>query len=190
MGTSKSAAEFAGKIHGLATATQQASREVVDNAALAGKEIILATAKSRGVSKDSMIAGGKWGVKYNTKGKYNPTSLLQVYGSFHLVENDTKPHMIYRRGQRARGRGSRRINRQAIFNEVFGGVGAYTGGALQFNGSVYRKVVNHPGTKGKHIFRDSKKKIHRAVPVIMKQRLIPTWKSVLNPNSPFAGHRK
>lgn len=179
MGTSKSAGEFAEKITKMALVTKERQKQVVDQGALTGKEIIISQAAARGVSLNSRIAGGKWGVRYDTKGFNNPTSLLRITGPFHLVENDTRPHAIYRRAARVRGRGSRRANRANQLAQAFGGVGAYSGGSLKFNGSVYRKVVDHPGTKGKHIFRDAKKKIGKAVPVVMSQRIVGGWRSAL-----------
>lgn len=179
MGTSKSAAQFAGKIRQMAEVTQSRQKQIVDQGALTGKEIIISQAASRGVSLNSRIAGGRWGVRYDTRGFNNPVSLLRITGPFHLVENNTRPHAIYRRAARVRGRGSTRANRAAALAQAFGGTGAYTGGTLKFNGSVYRKVVNHPGTKGKHIFRDAKKKIGRAVPIVMSQRVVGGWRSVL-----------
>lgn len=179
MGTSKSAAQFADKITRLATVTQERQKQTVERGALTGKELIISQAAARGVSLNSRIAGGKWGVRYDTRGFNNPTSLLRITGPFHLVENDTRPHAIYRRAARVRGRGSSRANRANRLAQAFGGTGAYTGGSLKFNGSVYRKVVQHPGTKGKHIFRDAKKKIGRAVPVVMSQSIVSGWRSAL-----------
>lgn len=168
----------------MATVTKERQKQVVDQGALTGKEIIIAQAASRGVSLNSRIAGGKWGVRYDTKGFNNPTSLLRITGPFHLVESDTKPHIIHRKIGRgtARGRGSRRLNRQSTYEALFGAGGVtdgFGGPALKFNGSVYRKVVRHPGTKGKHIFRDSKKKIGKAVPIVMSQRIVGGWRSAL-----------
>lgn len=178
MGTSRSAAEFADKITKLATVTQARSKEAVSQGALTGKEIIVAQAAVRGVSLTSRIAGGKWNVRYDVRGFNNPTAFLRITGPFHLVENDTRAHPIYRRAARARGRGSKRINTERRLAQAFGGTGAYSGGAMKINGD-FRRVVQHPGTKGKHIFRDSKKKIGKAVPVVMSQRIVGGWRSVI-----------
>lgn len=179
MGTSKSAAEFSRKITALATVTERRSKESVAQGALTTKEIIVAEAAARGVSPTSKIAGGGWRVTYNVKGTTNPAALVSIKGAFHLVENDTSPHRIYRKTARAKGRGSARINKQRALNEVFGGVGAYTGGALKLRDGRFRRVVNHPGTKGKGIFKAAKQKAGKAVPIVMSQRLVSGWKSVL-----------
>lgn len=176
MGTSKSAAEFSRKISALAAVTERRSKETVAQGALTTKEIIVAEAAARGVSPSSKIAGGPWRVAYNVKAS---SALVSIKGAFHLVENDTSPHRIYRKTGRAKGRGSARINRQRALNETFGGVGAYTGGALKLRDGAFRRVVNHPGTKGKGIFKAAKRKAGKAVPIVMSQRLVSGWKSVL-----------
>jgi hypothetical protein len=179
MGTSRNAAEFSRKITNVATVTQRRSKEIVEQGALTGKAIILAEAAAKGVTPTSKIAGGRWGVRYDTKGFNNPTSLLRITGPFHLVEGDNKAHRINRRTARVKGRGSARANRQRALNEAFGARGAYTGGSLKFADGTYRKVAHHPGTKGKGIFKAAKVKIGTAVPVVMSQRLVGGWRSAL-----------
>lgn len=161
-----------------ATATQVRSKMSIEQGSLAAKEIVVATAASKGLTRDSRITGAKWAVRYDVKGFNNPTSLLKVTGPFHLVESDTKAHQIYRKGKRVKGRGSSRINKAQALAEVFGGRGAYSGGSLKLTDGSYRKVVKHPGTKGKHIWEDSKKIIRRAVPTVMAQRIIGGWREV------------
>lgn len=178
MGTSHSSAEFSRKIVKAATATQQRAKMSVEQGALTAKTIVVAEASAKGLTPGSRIAGAKWGVSYNVKGFDNPTALLKVTGAFHLVEGDTKAHRIYRKGQRKRGRGSSRINKQQILSEVFGGTGAYTGGSLKLANGSFRKVVNHPGTKGKGIWAGAKPKIRAAVPRVMAQRIIGGWREV------------
>lgn len=176
MGTSRSAAEFSRKITRAATATQTRRKITVSEAALTAKEIVVATAASRGVTQQSRIAGARWAVRYDVKGFNDPAALLKVVGPFHLVESDTRAHKIYRRVARVKGRGSSRLNRQAKFDQVFGGKGAYKGGSLKLADGTYRKVVNHPGTSGKNIWSDSKKVIGRAVPRVMAQRITAGWR--------------
>lgn len=179
MGTSRSPQEMVRKIESLATVTERKAKAILGQGALTGKEIILAEAASRGVLPQSKIAGGKWGVRYDIKGTKNPVALLRITGPFQLVERDTAPHMIYRRSARARGRGAKRINRQATLNQVFGGRGAYTGGAMKFPDGQFRHVVHHPGTKGKGIFKAAKAKAGKAVPIVMSQRLSGFWADAL-----------
>lgn len=176
MGTSRSSAEFSRKIVKAATITQQRSKMSVEQGALTAKTIVLAEAASKGVTPQSRIAGAKWGVRYDVRGFNHPTALLRVQGPFHLVEGDTAPHRINRRTARAKGRGGRRANRQRALNEAFGGTGAFTGGSLKLADGSYRKVVRHPGTKGKGIWKSSKVKIRAAVPRVMAQRIIGGWR--------------
>jgi hypothetical protein len=176
VGTSTSAAEFSRKIVKAAHATETRAKMSIEQGAFTAKTIVLAEAGSKGLTPGSRIAGAKWGVSYNIKGTGNPTALLKVTGAFHLVEGDTKAHMIYRKGKRAKGRGSGRINKQQALSEVFGGTGAYTGGSLKLADGSFRKVVHHPGTKGKGIWKAAKPKIERAVPTVMAQRIIGGWR--------------
>lgn len=179
MGTSRDVGEFVHKIDNMAKATGQANREIVSRGALLMKEIVLSEAAARGVNPAGKIAGAKWGVRYDVKGYENASALVRVLGPLHLVDRDTKPHKIYRKGQRAKGRGSGRINKQAMYNELFGGVGAYNGGALKLPDGNFRRVVNHPGTKGKGIWAAAKTKAEIAVPRVMAGRMKETWKQAL-----------
>ena len=179
MGTSRSPAEFSRKITDMATITQRRQAQTVSQGALTAKEILIAEAASKGVTPTSKIAGAKWGVRYDVKGFNNPTALVRVLGPFHLVDRDTRSHRIYRKTTRAKGRGSSRANRQARLNEAFGGTGAYTGGALKLGDGSFRRVVDHPGTKGKGIFDAAKAKAEIAVPRVMGRSVVSGWGEAL-----------
>lgn len=179
MGTTTSPAAFSRKITKMATVTKARQKAVVTQGALTAKEIIIAEAAARGVSPGSKIAGGKWGVRYDVKGFNNPAALVRITGPFHLVEGDTKPHRIFRKVRRVKGKGSTRINKQNALNLVFEGVGAYKGGAMKLPDGGYRRVVNHPGTKGKGIFKAAKIKAGTAVPIVMSQRIVGGWRDAL-----------
>jgi hypothetical protein len=145
MGTSRSAAELAGKMNRAASTIPLASTQGVKDSSLKGKNTIFAFAASRGVQRSSRIAGRPWNVRYDVKGAgVKPSALLRITGAFPLVESDTPAHPITPR--RARGRRSRRGAR-----------------ALVINGQV-RASANHPGTRGKHIFRDAKQRIIHDTP--------------------------
>lgn len=147
MGTSNSAAEFAGKMNRVATSIPRAAKTGVSESALRGKQTILAVAASRGVTPSSRIAGAKWSVGYDIKGTTRPTALLRIRGPFHLVEGPTREHEI-KAGQRGRRRNRKK--------------------ALAFNGLV-RTRVHVRGTSGKYIFRDAKKRIvNDTPPAVMK----------------------
>lgn len=179
MGTSRSAGEFSQKIVKMATVTQTRQKQTVEQGALTVKEIIIATAAAKGVTPQSRIAGAKWGVRYDIKGFNNTTALVKVLGPFHLVDRDTTRHKIFRKTSRARGRGSSRANKQSRLNEAFGGKGAYTGGALKLGDGSFRRVVDHPGTKGKGIFDASKAQAEIAVPRVMGRSVVSGWGQAL-----------
>lgn len=183
MAYTRSAKQFVADIEKMGTITQRRRAATVSQGALTAKEIIIAEAAAHGVKPTSKIAGAKWGVRYDVKGFDNPAAIVKVIGPFHLVDSPTKPHMIYRKGKRAKGRGSGRINKQQILSEVFGGTGAYSGGSLklpaQVDGSQYRAVVHHPGTAGKGIFAAAKAKAHYAVPRVMGRSVVEGWEEAL-----------
>jgi hypothetical protein len=155
MGTSRSAAELSTKMNRIATTIPRATRTGVSESALRGKNTIIAVAAQRGVSTGSRIAGGKWSVRYDIKGTTRPTALLRIRGQFHLVESPTRGHPIP--GNR------RRRNRKK---------------ALAFNG-VVRAKVQHPGTRGKFIFRDAKKRIVAATPPAVMKHIVTDMTSAL-----------
>jgi hypothetical protein len=178
VGTTTDIKKFTAIFGKLARATEIQQAANVKNAAETTRQIIYTSARARGVRRESKIAGGPWGVNYVVKGN-PPFALIKITGPFHLVESDTKAHQIYRKGARAKGKGSRRINKQAILNEVFGGKGAYTGGSLKLLDGGFRKVVRHPGTKGKGIFKAAKVQARAAVPSVMALGTVNAWKKAL-----------
>jgi hypothetical protein len=176
MGTSKSFGELAGKMEHLATVVPKATREGVRSGALATKQIIVTTAASRGVSPASKIAGSKWSVGFDIKGKYKPTALVRIRGPFQLVERDTKLHVIAARRLASRTAARRRLGEIALagggvsfgqFRNTKTGTGKK---ALVINGSP-RAYAVHKGTKGKFIFRDSVTRAERVVPPIIRKRI-------------------
>lgn len=157
MGTSTSAAHLAGKMNKIATGIPKATKTGVAASSLAGKNTIIRVAASRGVYTSSRIAGGKWSVRYDLKGTRRVTSLLRIRGPFQLVEGPTAAHTI----PRARTRSKKRKQ------------------ALAFNG-VVRKTVQHPGTSGKYIFRDSKKIIEKQTLPIIRTQIVLEMSQALN----------
>lgn len=152
MGTSTSAAQFAGKMNRIASTLPKTARNGVATSSLAGKQTIQSVASSRRVRPDSLIAGRRWATRYDIRTiGARTTALLRITGAFPLVESDTPAHTISAR--RAPGRRSRRKGAKA----------------LNIGGNI-RASANHPGTRGKHIFRDAKKIIvNRTPPSMMAQ---------------------
>lgn len=180
MGVSRSPQELAHKLSKMRQGLSEMDEVTVREAAQLTKTLILQTASSRGVLPTSRIAGGKWGVRYDIKNQARPIALVAVKGPFHLVENDTRAHPIYRKFTRAKGRGARRINRQRQLEQAFAASGAYRYGALKLPDGNFRRIVQHPGTKGKYIFRDAKVKAERAIPREYERRVHKIITQALN----------
>lgn len=181
MGTSRSAAEFVGKINKIGHATDTSRRSVVNDGALTAKKVMLAAAGAKGVTPGGKIAGRRWTVRYDIKGTETPVAVVRFTGPFHLVDRDTKAHLIRPRsfvGTRGsvsgrRGRGQRAVKGAALL-QLFG-VDARDGGAIAFNGIV-RAYARHPGTSGKGIFPAAKVIAHHTVPTVMANAMKGAWR--------------
>lgn len=185
MGTSRDPAEFVRKINNLGTATERARTAAVAKGAQTTKVTMLGTAAVKGVAPGGQIAGRKWGVSYNLREGRQASALVRFTGAFHLVNNDTQPHLIRphvfagTRGSVAgrRGRG-RRATKGAALLQLFG-IDARDGGALKIPGIGFRSDAEHPGTKGKHIFEASRLIAGEKVPRVMADSMKGAWKRVL-----------
>lgn len=128
-------------------AVTRANRVGVEQACLAGKEVLTASAASAGLRPGAQLTGAasgskgtkrsrsKFAVRYQVRGYENPVGIISMRGPAHLVNNDTRPHEIR----------PRRVKALTI---------PY--------GTGLAAVVHHPGTKGKKFFE-------HAEPVIVKQ---------------------
>lgn len=121
-------------------------------------------ARSVEVERDKVAPGGllrnvgKNGARITVRvttreNRADSEAFVRAVGPWQIINNPAKPHKIYRKGQRVRGRGAQRANRQAIYNELFGARGAYTGGALKMPDGRYRHVVDHPGHPGRQMWQ-------------------------------------
>lgn len=94
-------------------------------------------------------SGARIGAKYDVKGSANPTAIVQATGPFQLIERDTKAHQIPRASRTRRGRTpSGRLSHKRVDT----GRQLSQRIPLLINGEWRTGPVNHPGTKGKHIF--------------------------------------
>lgn len=186
MGTSRSPAQFVGKINKIGHATDRSRRAVVNEGAFATKTIMLAAAAAKGVTPGGKIAGRKWGVSYDLKGQVAPTALVRFTGPFHLVNNPTKPHYIAAsglggsrasRGERAFQASANRFQGRASEGS-FGRRGKRGKRAVLVNGSP-RAYVFHPGTSGKAIYPAAKVIARRTVPNVMANAMKGAWKRAL-----------
>jgi len=158
VGTSNSVAQFVGKIDQAGKSLAKARRDVVNDAALAGKRII--EGSIRGVVPDMNLSGvgsggAKVGVRYDIKGTKNPTALMKATGPLQLVENSTAAHTIPRAG------GRRRRKRKVLL----------------INGE-FSRTVEHPGTKGQQPFAKGKAAATPVMRTIIQRRLTRTLTEV------------
>lgn len=100
-------------------------------------------------------------------------------GAVHLVDRDTKAHLIGRRmfvGTRGRGK---RAQKGAALMSIFGLDATAHGGVIKIGENV-RPFAHHPGTHGKHFFdkgRDSAfKQIPAANRVVMHNAVAAIYK--------------
>lgn len=154
-------ANFAGQMRrkttGMATRISGASRTSV---ARAGQQVKRAVENTldRDVPGRVLKRVGKKGARLSVAvqvrdNRSDSAATVRAVGPWQIINNPAKPHKIYRKGARQKGKGARAANRQAIYNELFGATGAYTGGALKFPGDEFRHVVDHPGHDGKQTWQ-------------------------------------
>lgn len=185
MGTSRSSAEFVKKINDAGRATDRHRRVAVNEGALQAKKTMLAAASTAGLTPGGTIAGKKWNVGYDIKGRERPVALVRYKGPIHLVNNPTKAHYIA-----AGGLGGNRQSRsdrafQASASRFAGGSGrgSFAGQrksrsgkrSLKFGSSNYA-YVHHPGTAGKRFFPVAKTMAARTVPPLMANSMKGVWK--------------
>lgn len=178
MGTSRSIAEFNKKMALLAGQIGNTDPALIELAEQ-GKAIFRASAAQAGAlnvklsGKRRPIGVRDDFIRYRASGE--KAVIVSYTGPAHILNNDTKAHRIYRNVGTARGRGSRRLNRQASLAATFGATGAFTGGALKFSGNAgdtFRKVVDHPGTKGKKFYEKARATTERVVPPLAGRKLL------------------
>ena len=149
MGTSRTVAEFTGKIAAAGKAIEKSGPEIITDAALEAKKITLG--EIRDVVPDLRMSGvrnARVNVRYDVKGTVNPTALIKATGPLHLVEHDTSAHRIPKAG----GRRRRKVK------------------TLRLPSGLYRRSVTHPGTKGQRPFAKGRDKAERKVVALMGNR--------------------
>lgn len=120
MGTSRSAAELAGKVNSAARAIPRANREATSEAALEAKGVFIAGIRKAGGTPGSKWEGtrGRTGAGYDVKGDVNATAIVAMRGPVHLLFFGAPPHFIGARLLGTRGalrKKSRRIGATAAF---------------------------------------------------------------------------
>jgi hypothetical protein len=163
VGTSRTVAQFTGKIDKIAKELSRSDREILEGAGKLAKTTILVDVR-RVVPDLRMSMGGRNG-KVNVRSDFDiresrPQVTVKAVGPLHLVENDTSRHLIIPRGLGTRrtaaaaldrlsgpgsGRGMFRASRRTT---IRGGKEAKQ--ALKIPGVGPRGYATHPGTKGQH----------------------------------------
>ncbi|HEU5085671.1 MAG TPA: hypothetical protein VFU14_20185 [Acidimicrobiales bacterium] len=154
------AAQFARKMTRAGVSLASASPTSVLRAAQLMKRDIesISPRRLRNVGKNGAALSVRYEVRLHPT---HSTALVRAAGPWQIINNDARPHAIYRKNARVKGKGARRANRQAIYNELFGAAGAYKGGALKLPDGGYRRVVQHPGHRGKRLWQ---KGVNRSKP--------------------------
>lgn len=83
--------------------------------------------------------GARVGAKYDVVGEVNPSALIKGTGPLHLLERDTRAHLIWPKGRTFAATRRGGVRRRG------------TTRALKI-GPGYAAYAAHPGTRGKHTF--------------------------------------
>jgi hypothetical protein len=183
-GGEQTCAQFAARIDKLVRGLEgPMPRAAVEKGALEAKKALLKTL-TRAVPSRRLrnVGGARLNVRYDVKGERNPTALVQAIGPWQIVEEDIKPHTILPHSVgRAKGRSkvARRQAKQDLYNALFGGVGGFAGQRPLKTPYGPRFRVNHPGTRGKHPWRDGVAAAQRSVPKVMAAQVVADVESVL-----------
>lgn len=163
---------FALKLDALARDLQgRYSVAAVNKGALAAKNAINAqlgrkipSRRLRNVGKN----GSKLSVRYDVRGEKNPTALVRAIGPWQIIEDGTKPHIILPKsvGKGGRGKAGKRAAKHALYSALFGSSG-FSGSHPLRTPYGPRFKVNHPGTSGKHPWRDGASAAKKVAPKAM-----------------------
>jgi hypothetical protein len=189
------AAQFAAKCNRMATTVPRGLRRGNEQAARAIKPAWWAAS---GLTSSSTVAGRKVGIRDDTRGTRNVTTMLAWVGAVHLVNNPTVAHIIAARHLGSRTGIRRMTNRLSTgnnLNAVFGGRGANRGAfgklrttttgrrgtrtragkqALTWGGDQYSAYAFHPGTRGKKFWPKCKQAAQRIAPQVYRASALPS----------------
>ena len=177
MGTSRSAAQLAGKLDGFARAVPDANRKATLEAADLVKTAVLGRmrAASGGDLKLSGVGkkGARIGVRYDINGSISANALVKATGPVQLVENRTHAHVIgpkgVKGGTRAKNGSRNRTGMSRRQRAIDEGTAIYgKSQVLAFNGIV-RRYAYHPGTAGKHPWAKGVKESAPKTPAVFER---------------------
>lgn len=141
MGRASSPAVLARKLRQAGGAVDGAARDGVFKSALVVKTSVLGELRVRRLSGVGR-RGARVGVRFDVRGKTNPTALIRATGPVHLIERDTRPHKIAPRGKKAK--------------------------VLSIPGVGPRASAKHPGTKGKHPWERGVGRVIHRIPAVLR----------------------
>ena len=155
MGTSTSSAQLVGKIRRFGTEFESLNAASVAAAAQAVKDVTEPKVR-RATGGDGRLSGvgrngARIGVRYDVKGTVNATALVKATGPAHLVESDTKPHVVASRYGPKR---TRRARSSMVAAGKTVGAGWDRRAVISFGGVTVRYAVESGGSKGRHPYRD------------------------------------
>lgn len=137
MGTSESPKAFAAKISAAGAGLAKGVEQGVRRASLTSKATLNTKAIGRMTGGDMRLSGAKnrkVNLRYKVSGSGERTrSEFNVTGPIMLVEGPTVAHKIT-----PKGKGRRKADRRK---------------AIAVGPGTYRASANHPGTRGKHLFK-------------------------------------
>lgn len=137
MGDYRSVRDLSTAIRAYGTATQTASKSMVNRAAINAKQVLESEVKSAvgpeqrmsnvGSARTKQTGGAKLAVSYDIKGRNNPTALIQAVGPWGLIENGSPAHEILPSFERITGKGAKRARQQRALDITFGARGVFAG---------------------------------------------------------------
>lgn len=98
MGTSRSFAELGRKVATAGRQLDRVQRDAVGKSALLVKTSVQSQLVAAGVTNGRLrgvgTRGARIGVGYNLRGTTNPSAVVRMRGPAHLIESDTRAHVI------------------------------------------------------------------------------------------------
>lgn len=175
MGDYRAVRDLSTAIRAYGTATQRASKEMVNRASINAKRVLeseLAAAVGSdgrmhnvGSKATKRVGGAKLAVSYDIKGINNPTGLIRAVGPWGLIENGSPAHEIIPKAAAIKGKGAKQARQQQALNVVFRARGAFAGRQPLRTPFGPRYRIQMPKVAGKQPW---KKGWQRADPIVRR----------------------
>lgn len=157
----KDVADLVRKFEASANAVPPTLDKTISTASLRTKQLYIAAAVRAGLTPGKRLnvgrKGTRWGVGYekHTADSGSVASIVRYKGPVHLINNDTKPHLIESKAARARRRQEGKALIQLLTGKkVNKSKSKFADGDMALNlpsGPV--ASIQHPGTTGKDFFK-------------------------------------